>query len=43
MKYASVCALFLLNNEVLSWIALAALVMLLLADFGKAMLKEIEK
>ncbi len=42
-KYAAVCALFLFNAEIISWIALLIIVALLAADFGKKAMEEARK
>jgi len=42
-KYAAVCALFLFNAEIISWIALLIIVAMLLADFGKRIMEETRK
>lgn len=42
-KYAAVCALFLFNAEIISWIALLIIVAMLLADFGKRVMEEARK
>ena len=39
-KYLSIAAVFLLGNEVLSWLALAALVGLAIVDFVKEVDRE---
>lgn len=39
-KYAIVASLFLLNNEVVSWIALVIICVMALAAFCKAVVKE---
>lgn len=42
-KYAAVSVLFLLGSEVISWLALLAIVIMLLADFGKKAMEEARK
>ena len=42
-KYAAVCALFLFNAEIISWLALLIIVTMLLADFGKRIMEEARK
>jgi hypothetical protein len=42
-KYAAVCALFLFNAEIISWLALLIIVAMLLADFGKRIMEEARK
>ena len=42
-KYAAVCALFLFNAEIISWIALLIIAAMLLADFGKKVMEEARK
>ena len=42
-KYATVCALFLFNAEIISWLALLVIVAMLLVDFGKKAMEEARK
>lgn len=42
-KYAAVCALFLFNAEIISWLALLIIVAMLLTDFGKRIMEEARK
>ena len=42
-KYAIAASLFLLNNEVLSWLALLIIVAIAVASFAKAVDKEVNE
>lgn len=42
-KYAAVCALFLFNAEIISWLALVIIATMLLVDFGKKATEEARK